>query len=159
MHEGHLTLGKAICGWQQHLPELDTFARACEADTADTISLTLTHDRYIGIACLSIGGCYSRLDATTLTRWKNLCPWHCYFEPEHRGSPCLFVTLSSPRTVPTKRWTIQFAQLVLVVIVILCCSNWAAGQTAPESFPSVVHDVLSLADSTMTAAFAQQILP
>ena len=131
----------------------------CEDDTPETISLTLTHDRYVGIACLSIGGCYSRLDAMTLERWKNLCPWSCYFEPEHRGSPCLFVNLSSPKTCRPNRWTTNFAQLFGLVIVIWCCSSWAGGQTPPEFFPSVVHEVLSFVDRTMAAAFAQQILP
>jgi hypothetical protein len=159
MSNGHLSLGKANCGWQQHLPVLDAFARACESDTQDTISLILTDDTYIGIACFSIGGSYKQLDAATFKRWERLCQWKCSYEPDHRGSPCLLVHVGiGTRNVSRiERYTIEFLQLAGVFAIIWLCSCWVEQQTPPEWCPVAMHEFLSAAHSIFTNCFAQQI--
>ena len=159
MANGHLSLGKATCGWQQHQPALDAFACACESDTKDTISLTLTDDTYIGIACFSIGGSYKQLDAATFKRWESLCPWKCSYEPDHRGSPCLLVHVSNSKSNLNRlrRYTIASLQVSGVASVIWLSSVWVEQQTPPDLFHIAMHDFLSATHLMVINCFAQQI--
>ena len=161
MANGQLSLGKAVCGWQQHLPTLDAFACACESDTRETVSLTLTDDTYIGVACFAIGGCYKNLDATTFKRWQSLCPWKCSYDPEHRRAPCLLVYVGHGRRNVSRlpKYIVTSLRFSGVVAILWLSSIWVEQQTPPEFFPCVLHEFLSATHTTFINCFAQKISP
>ena len=149
MANGQLSLGKAICGWQQHLPELDAFACVCESDTKETVSLTLTDGTYICVACFAIGGCYKHLDAATFKRWESLCPRKCSYEPEHRGSPCLLVHAGHGKGNVSRlqQYTTASLQLSGVAALLWLSSLWTRRATNTPGAVSCCCARVSFGDS------------
>ena len=160
MARSQFSLGKVICGWQHHISKLDTFARTCEADSSETISLTLTDDRYIGVACLAIGGSYNRLDSATFKRWADACPWKCTFEPDHRGSPCLMVHTVHPKeqTFDINQLSVRALQISGVLVLLWLTSTWVDQQTPPEFFPLLAHELACWFHKAIADQFAQQTM-